>query len=146
MKKTKKIIINREKKLYVKCHLFDTPTAMREYYKKQDKKAGKPLDDDHDRVLGVHLAYEKYHKPKRKWILHPESGQVLLSIKNCGASIVSHEFMHAVLHGARHGEESINILKIKNMEQEEVLLHDMTNAVRKFYDWYWKIVKNNKFI
>jgi hypothetical protein len=146
MKRTKRIIINREKGLYVRCHIFDTPETMRLYYKKQDKKAGKPLDDDHDKVLGVHLAYERYHKPKKKWVLHPESGQVLLSLKDCVSSIVAHEFMHAVLHGARHGSKHIQKITIKNMEEEEVLLHDLTNAMRQFWAFYDKVTKRNKFI
>lgn len=161
MKKTKKIIINKAKKLYVKCIIFDKKEDMRAYYKKYD--VGNTDAKYHDRILGFYLAHEVYSFPKGtskkvtmstqpfekgfKGKLSKHSGTILVCLDWMGASVVGHEFMHGVLFGLSHGEKgNINRRVIKNMEHEEVVLHDWSDAIHKFYDWYFKITKKGKFI
>jgi len=105
---------------------------------------------DGDNVQGVHLGYTRYGpNGDGTYTLHPESGTVLLYFGSCGAGVVSHEFMHAVLWAVTHqksGDDPEDYCEhypiiIDNMDQEEVLLHNLTYAVRQFYNWLYKIEK-----
>lgn len=98
-----------------------------------------PTTTSKDLVLGVHCPYEKYRGRK----LSPETGTVFLAVEYCGAGIVSHELLHAVLWAHKHKRNKRQYpIVIENMRQEENILHNHTYAVEQFYRWYWKVVEN----
>lgn len=136
--KKKKIFLNTDKTKYCWVKLFKTKKEMQAAYKKF-----KPQDGNHDEVLGVHCGYEKWIVKKgKKTICHPETGIVFLSKENCGAGVVTHELMHAILWARGHKmHKRQHPIVIKSMEEEEAMLHNHTYAVMQFYDWYWKIEK-----
>jgi hypothetical protein len=121
---------------YFVAKLFKTKKQMQDAYKKAS-----PKDDGHYKVLGVHQAYKKYSTNGTKGI-SPETGTVFLSLENCGAGIVCHEIMHAVLWGRGHKKYKKQYpIIIKNMVEEEKMLHAFTRCIIQFYDWYWKVKK-----
>lgn len=155
MKKTK-IYLNKKKTKYCVVQLFSTKKEMQAEYKKRS-----PNDKYHEHTLGVHLAYKAYKVPdklKKKyknhkgpltekqmkdWKLAPETGTILLSKPHSGAGVVTHEIMHAVLWSRGHGKGKVQYpITIKNIKEEESLLHDFTHAVMQFYRWYWRVEKN----
>lgn len=100
----------------------------------------RPYDVSHYKCLGVHLAYERWDMKTGK--IKPESGTVLLSLENCGASVVVHELTHAVLYAWKHKKYKKQYpITIKNMKEEELVLHRVSEATAQFYNWYWKIKK-----
>ena len=102
------------------------------YYKLQ------PDDSNHYECQGVSLHYEKIDVEGNK--TSPETGTVLLHFGSCGAGTVSHELLHATLWAYKHrkGKKQYPII-IKDMDEEEVILRNHTEAVRQFYIWYWKV-------
>lgn len=138
MKKTKQVWLNHKKTKYCIIHLFGTNSEMQKAYDKN------PHNNGGSKVLGAHCGYEKYKTPNYK--IHPETGIVFLSLENCGASVVPHELMHAVLWAWKHKRLKKQYpIVIKNMKDEEELLHNQSFAVNQFYNWYWKITKKGKF-
>lgn len=113
---------------------------------------------DHDKVLGVHVAYMHFVPPKGQvpkkplsikkcrelFKLSPHTGIVLLSLENCGAGVVSHELMHAVFFAHNIQNNNQYPIKVKNMGEEENILRCHTLAVETFYDWYWRITEGKK--
>lgn len=115
---------------------------MQDYYKWYCDKYGKN-DTGHYSVLGVSLHYTKFIKN----ILHSDVGIVLLNINDCSASIVSHELFHAILHAYKHTKYKKQYpIVIKNMTEEEKILHNHSFAVNQFYNWYWKVESKFKVI
>lgn len=89
-------------------------------------------------ILGVSLHYEIYCGRKVK----NDTGKVLLSLQDCGAGLVSHELLHAVLWAYKHKRSKKQYpIVIKNMNEEEKILQNHTYAVKQFYNWYWKVIK-----
>lgn len=146
----KRIYLNEEKTKYCIVKLYKTLNEMQTAYAKQC-----PYDKNHNQVLGVHNAFELFApinkkekidknlligKSTKNFRLLPQSGIVFLSLKNCGAGIVTHELMHAVLWAYKHkiNKQQYPII-IKNMKEEELILRYHTLAVMEFYKWYWKI-------
>lgn len=128
----KKIIVNQEKDKWVWCYLFKEKGEMQKAY-----NLASPKDRGHDKVEGVAIN-RSYQKSK-------QTGYVFLHTGRCGAGVVSHEFMHSVLwaHKHRYWKEQYPIT-IKNMKEEEKILHNLTVAVAQFYKFYWDIVDNKK--
>ncbi len=110
---------------------------MQKYYAKSC-----PNDSNHFDVLGVNVARAYYKKRGKKLVFTGRLGEVLLNLQHCRAGIVCHEFMHAVLwaKGFKKFKKQYPII-IKNMEEEEHMLHEFTYVVRQFYTWYWKVKK-----
>lgn len=151
--KKKVIYLNTENTKYCVVELYKTLKEMQLAYKERC-----PHDKSHFKVLGVHQAYEKFKAPKnipmpkegdsRKYYevniskvkIAPETGTVFLNLKHCGAGVVSHELMHAVLWAYKHKKMKKQYpIIIKNLKEEELILRYHTLAVQEFYRWYWKI-------
>lgn len=132
----KKIFVNENN--YVWCRVYADKKEMQRYY---EKVGGN--DSDHYKCSGVALNYERWcFSGNKKTQVSMETGTVLLHLKSLGAGIVSHEFMHAVLWAHKHkkGKNQYPII-IKDMKEEEEILHNHTYAVRNFYSWYWKYLE-----
>lgn len=92
-----------------------------------------PQDKNHDNVGGVAVNRTYWDISKGKKILMNRTGR-------CGAGVVSHEIMHAVLWANKFSARKKQYpIVIKSMKEEEELLKKHTLAVRDFYEWYWKI-------
>jgi hypothetical protein len=136
--RSKKIWLDENHKWYCYVRLYREKIDMQNDYKKRS-----PNDTNHYKTLGVHNGYVLLKYAKNGGLKYiNETGTVHLCIKHCGAGIVSHEFMHAVLWAYKHNrnKEQYPIL-IKNMVEEEKILHMLTYSVQQFYRWYWQIVK-----
>ena len=134
--KSKRIYLTLDKKKYCVVRVYPTKIEMQEGYKKF--KSG---DKGHYKVLGSHCGYEKFIVEKGKPMkLSPETGTVFLSRQHLGVGVVSHELMHAVIWAKTHkkGWKDQYPFVIKDMNAEEKLLHNLSYAVRQFYDWFWK--------
>jgi len=139
----KRIYLNKEKTHYSVAHLFKTTKMMQEFYKKHHPKDS----DGHNKVLGVstHGHYLMKKHKRSRWIKSPQTGTLLLSLEHCGAGVISHEIMHAVLYAHnRSKKKKQHPIVINSMEEEEVILHNLTYAVRQFYNWFWKAKKTFK--
>lgn len=135
--RSKRIYLNKKKTKYCVAKLFKKKKQMQEAYAKY-----KPKDKHHDSVLGVHCGSLRWNYKKNKFDVSKNTGIVFLSLENCGSGIVCHEFMHAIFWAKNHSIRKRQYpVVIKNMEQEEILLHNFTGAVVQFYNWYWKIKK-----
>jgi hypothetical protein len=133
----KKIIyLNKEHTKFCRVILFKDKKEMQRTYKRL-----RPKDTYHFKTLGVHWPYTLLEIDKNKNTrLSKETGTVLLSYKNCGAGIVTHELMHAVLWSWRHHKNKEQYpITIKNMKEEEDILQCHTYAVKQFYNWFFKI-------
>lgn len=144
-KKSKRIWLNFPHKKYCQVILYEKKFEMQKDYARYS-----PQDGNHYKTLGVHHGFDKLIiEPGKKAKLSPQTGIVRLCLEHCGAGVVSHEFMHAVLwaNGHKRYKKQYPIV-IKNMKEEEKILHNLTYAVRQFYEWYWKVTnrKGNKFV
>lgn len=138
--RSKRIYFDRQKTRYVVCRLFKYRNEMRTYYSKSC-----PNDKNHNDVLGVNIAREYYVKKGKKWLFSKQTGEVLLNLQDCGVGVVTHEFMHAVLWARNFKEFKKQYpIVIKDMADEEHLLHEFTYIVRQFYNWYWDVKKKIK--
>lgn len=132
----KKIWLTLDKKKYCYVRVYPDKASMQEAYRAYRSYDGK----NGWKILGAHSGYTRYvcEKGKRCKTL-PETGTVWLSKENCGAGIVAHELMHAVIwartHRARWTDQYPFV--IKNMNEEEKLLHNLTYAIRQFYTWFY---------
>lgn len=134
--KSKKIWLNLEKTKWCKVRLYDKKSKMQEYYDADNKRRGIDTAD----ILGCSLHYVWVNGETNE--VYGETGTVLLSFDNCGAGLVAHEFMHAVIWSHNHSDEKEQYpFIIQNIEEEEVIAHNLTYAIRQFYIWYWKIEK-----
>jgi hypothetical protein len=96
----------------------------------------RPNDKYVYRTAGAHIALNGPH---------PQSGIVLLNLEYCVASIVSHEFMHAVFWAWKHSaNKRQHPITIRSMGDEERLLYSLTDAVKAFYGWYLKVVDEKR--
>jgi len=132
----KKIWLNTRKTKYCIVKLYDHKKEMQCAYKEftRDRKSSK--------VKGASCHYSKL--TYRPYKLSPEVGTVFLCREYCGAAIVAHEFMHAVMWAYRHTRYKKQYpFVIKSMREEEVLLHNHSYAVMQFYVWYWKLNKQS---
>lgn len=138
MYKRKRIYLNKKKTRYCTVKLYADKLQMQNDLKKN--LSGKL---DYYKCLGLHHAYTRLLIKKNGTVnLIPETGTVYLCLQHCGAGIVSHEFLHAVLWAWKHKRNKKQYpIVIKNMKQEEEVLHNHTDAVSHFYDWYWKVEK-----
>lgn len=132
----KKIWLDRHHKTCCTVLLFRRRDAMRAHYARCCKWRGESLDDAKE-ILGVHMPWKKIKYSENK--LKPDSGIVLLSLQDCGSSIVAHEFGHAVLHAFNIEKEKRYPIRINSMVQEEKLLHMLYYTMRQFNDWFWKV-------
>jgi hypothetical protein len=133
----KRIYLNTDKSKYCTCFLFGSHAELVAFYKESC-----PDDGEHGKVLGVSRHFYKEAKVNGRWKSGPETGHVLLSVEHCGAGVVSHEFMHAVMWAWKHSRrKKHHPFVIKSMVEEERLLHNLTFAVRQFYGWFWKVEK-----
>lgn len=137
----KKIWLNKNQTKWCWCYVFKHKIDMQDWYKKYCDSRNSS-DRYHYKVKGVSI---HYYRIKGK-LLHKNTGIVLLNYEDgCGAGIVSHEFNHAVLFANQHHRTKERYpIVIKDMNEEEKILHNHTYAVIQFYDWFWKIV-NKKF-
>lgn len=135
--KRKKIWLNRKNKNFCWIRLYAAKKDMQAFYLKDCENYSK----EYEPILGAHIPYEVLLKGK----LTKETGLVLLCFEHAGFGLVAHEILHAVLWARGHKRHKKQYpIVIKNMEEEEDLLHDFTYAVRQFYIWYWKIEKQFK--
>lgn len=133
--KQKKVWLNKKHSKYCIVKLFADQFEMQTFYKSYCDER-KLSDTYHFEVKGCSIHYEL--RMGRK--CSPETGMVLLCFKYCGAGIVSHEFLHAILWAHKHKVNKKQYpFVIKNMKEEEEILHNHTYAVTQFYKWYWKI-------
>lgn len=133
-----KLFMNRRKTRYVKCFLYRNKKLMQDAFRKLRPDA-KYIRG----TLGAHCAYQILNTNNNR--TSKETGTIFLSMKNCGAGVVTHEILHGILWAHRfkaHKKQYPTV--INNMEQEEELLHDFSFAVSSFYDWYWKVEKQLK--
>lgn len=138
--KTKRVYLNLKKTKYCQVYLFKTKKQMQSFYAKHA-----PKDKNHYKVLGVSIHRDYYKKEKGRWKILPRTGEVLLSLENCGAAVVAHELMHATIWAFRHnGKNKQYPFVIESMNEEEKLLHAHSQAVMQFYNWYWKVKKTIK--
>ena len=138
----KKIWLNTKRTRYCICRLYNTKEGMQAYYTKYELQSTNEYNrkNAHDKVLGASLNYVKVWAKTGKYC--PETSTVLLHVQRCGAGIVAHEFLHAVIHAWHHSLKSKQYpVIIKSMKQEEELLHNHSYALNQFYTWYWKVVK-----
>ena len=136
MKYVKKVYLNTEKTKYCIVELYTTRKEMRVAYNKHPSNNAKG-----SKILGAHCGYEKYRSTQPRWGVLPETGTVFLSLENCGAGVVAHEIMHAVLWAWKHKRlKNQYPIVIKNMNEEEKILHNHSYAVMQFYRWYWKVI------
>lgn len=69
-----------------------------------------------------------------------QTSTVFLSLENCEVSVVVHELLHAVLFSHKHSLRKKQYpIVIKNMKEEEVILHNHSYTCYQFYTWYWKV-------
>jgi hypothetical protein len=135
----KRIYLNRKRTKYCTVKLYKDKKEMQAAMKSECGQRGSYKD-----IWGLHHAYDRILVPKKgRSKLLPETGTVYLCIRHCGAGVVSHELLHAVLWAWKHkrGKKQYPIV-IKDMKEEEEVLHNHTDAVRDFYTWYWKIEKS----
>lgn len=134
--KRKKIWLNEKKTKYCTTRLYRDKKEMQKYY---------DLHCDSHAVKGLQIAGASMH-----WVMingltkkvTGETGMVLLCMERTGAGVVSHEFLHAVLWAHKHHKhKKQHPIVIKNMKEEEEILHNLSYAVRQFYNWYWKVEK-----
>lgn len=140
--KKKRIYLKYDMTKYCDVFLFDTRKELRAFYAKHC-----PKDGNHHKVRGVsvHRDYYQQKGKSKKWVLMPKTGEVLLSLQDCGAGVVTHEFMHATIWAFRHnGKNDQYPFVIRNMREEEKLLHGFTFAVMQFYRWYYQIIDSGK--
>lgn len=133
--KSKRIYLNTKKTKYCVVKLFGKKRDMQDYYFRAN-----PNDTHHYECQGVSLHFEKINAVSGS--LSPQTGEVLLHFGSCGAGIVTHELLHAVLYAYKHKKRKKQYpIIIKDMDEEEVILRNHTEAVRQFYKWYWKVEK-----
>lgn len=133
---SKKVWLTTDKKKFCIVRVYPAKKDMQEAY-----ETFRPGDRGHDKVLGAHCGYEKLDmSPGKRMKLSPETGTVFLSMESLGAGIVAHELMHAVIWAKTHkkGWTDQYPFTIKGIAEEEKLLHNLTYAIRQFYDFYWK--------
>lgn len=132
----KKIFVTENKTKYVWCYLYKTNKDLNDFYKKYCEGRGEKWA----RVAGVSIHItNKYITTGKVTNL---TGVVLLSMDRMGAGIVAHEFSHACFWAYRHSLRKKQYpLVIKNMVEEEKILHGQFEAVRSFWKWYYKIEK-----
>ena len=95
--KKKKIWLTTDKKKYCWVKVYNTKKEMQEAY-----EAFRPGDKNHDKVEGAHCGYERHRLFRGKWRVHEETAIVFLCKERCGAGVVTHELMHAVLWARQH--------------------------------------------
>jgi hypothetical protein len=134
----KKIWLDENHRKYCIAKLYKEKIDMQNDYKERS-----PNDQNHYKCLGVHSPYEKLKVNKNgSMALSNETGTVNLCMQHCGAGVVSHEFLHAVLWAYKHKRRKKQYpIIIKDMAEEEDVLHNLTYAIQQFYKWYWKIEK-----
>lgn len=135
----KRIFLNRNKSKYCVVHLYNFKYDMQQAYLRYCKERGQKGEP----VLGASCHYEKWDTKKGgKEVFSNETGTVFLCVEECGAGIVTHELMHAILWAHKHkiGKEQYPFV-IKNMKEEETILTNHTFAVTQFYKWFWELVE-----
>lgn len=132
----KKIYMRRDKKKWCIVRLYKFKGDMQRAY-----KGLSPKDTHHFKVRGCHLAYSKMNVSKRgNRNYSGETGTILLSLKDCGAGIVTHEILHGIFWAHNHTFSKEQYpFTITDMKHEESILQDFTYAVTQFYQWYWKV-------
>ena len=129
-----RIYLNRNKKKWCIVQLYNFKYDMQQDYVKYCKERGQ----EYNPVKG---ASTHYWKSKGK-LLSGETGTVFLSVEDSGAGVVTHELMHATLFANQHNETKTHYpIVIKNMRQEETILHNHTYAVIQFYNWFYRVAK-----
>ena len=134
--KSKKIWLNEKKTKFCTTRLYRDKKEMQKYY---------DLHSDTHAIKGQQIAGASIH-----WVMifnesrkvTGNTGMVLLCMERTGAGTVCHEFMHAVLWAHRHHKnKKQHPIIIRNMKEEEEILHNLSYAVIQFYNWYWNIEK-----
>lgn len=133
--KKKKLFLNDKKTKWCIVQLYNHKYDMQQAYIKYCKQRGQKPDP----ILGASTHYEKiYIGDKGKEKLSGETGTVFLCAEHCGAGLVAHELLHAVLYAWKHklNKEQYPIT-IKNMDEEEEILRNLTFAISQFYQWFY---------
>lgn len=143
----KKLYVTRDRKKFVILKLFITQNDMQEAYK-SECPADMVSKSYYKRVLGAHRAYVTVRVNQNgRSVYYNETGTIFLSLENCGAGIVTHEILHAVLWAWKHRKSKQQYpIVINNMTEEEDILLNHTHATKHFYDWYWKIRDKVKLV
>ncbi len=123
--RSKRIILNKEKYCIVRVY-YD-----KKEMRKDAMKVNEYVSPD---IEGVHFPYKRSALKNKN-----ETGMLLLHKNKCGAGVVCHEFMHAILWAFNNKEKQYPIL-IDSMDEEEEILLGLTKAVKQFYNWYFKRV------
>jgi hypothetical protein len=130
----KKVFLDQHRSRYCWVLVYRTKTQMLRAYAAQ-----RPLERNQEHCLGVHCAHERRRLIGGRWRTLADTGRVLLSEENCGAGVVAHELMHAVLWAYSHRKRKEQFpLIITGMAMEEELLHSLTAALKQFYPFYWQ--------
>lgn len=134
----KKIFLNEGHTSYCIVKLFKTKLLMQQAYEKRS-----PQDDGHYKVSGCHIAYTLLLVDKKKKTrISPQTGEVFLNLSECGAGIICHELAHAIFWAHMHKNKKKQYpFIIKNMDEEEEILYNLTYAIRQFYTWFWEVKK-----
>lgn len=135
--KRKRIYLNTSNTKYCTVWLFKHKREMQEVYEKYTSATD-------NKIAGAHSGHTAFviEKDGTEKIT-PCTGIVFLCYERCGAGIVSHEFLHAVLwawgHGFRKVDDSRFPIVIKNLIEEEEVCYNLTYAVGQFYKWLYGI-------
>lgn len=137
--KSKKVFLTTNKKKWAIVRLYNFRYDMEQAYKKWNDSFGSKTYP----VLGASCHYTKMTvNSDNTQKLTGEVATVFLSCEHAGAGIVSHELLHAVLYAHKHTKYKKQYpIVIKNMNEEEKILHNHTFAVTQFYKWFWKVSK-----
>lgn len=129
----KKIWLNEAKTKWCICVVFKNKADMQKAYKQI-----RPLEKGHEEVDGVSIHYGRYDGNK----LSGNTGKVLLHFKGCGVAVATHEILHAVLYAYKHTKNKQQYpIVIKDMKEEEVILHNYSFSAYQFYTWYYKKIE-----
>jgi len=134
----KKIWLNEKHTKYCWVKLYGIRENMRDDYKNDPRSNTSPKTGYG--INGASLHWEHFNPVTKE--LKKDTGCVYLCKEYCGAGVVSHELLHAVLwaHKHRNYKKQYPII-IKSMREEETIAYNLTHAVQQFYQWYWKIEK-----
>ncbi|HMF73451.1 MAG TPA: hypothetical protein VK616_18350 [Flavitalea sp.] len=128
----KKIYLNTQKTKHCNVRLYRTKKEMRDGIRKY-----RSYEKQIDQIAGCCCPYTRYNIGTRT--ARPDVAKVFLSIQDCGAGIVTHELLHAVLWAWKHSfRKKQHPILIKDMNDEEEILHNHTFAVKQFYNWFFE--------
>jgi hypothetical protein len=93
-------------------------------------------------MLGAHAGIWRFVLRGYRRALYKQTGVVFLCVEHCGAGVVGHEIMHAVMFARNHRMSFRQYpVVIKELAEEEEMLYDYTDATMEFYCWFYDVAK-----